>query len=243
MAAEMVLGRYRFDVDTASVASLERTTGYRWSVQERIGGAPSLQFLGAGLDEVELSGAIYPHWRGGSGQVGAMRSSALADEALVLTDGGGAVWGRWAIREVGETRRELDAAGVPRRIDFRLRIARYGPASASASPGPAGLEAPLSGGIGPDGSQVRADFERIQTLPAPLRTQLDERVTAVDRSMELARREDVPLDDALRRTSPDLAADLSARLKAEGLETVPRRLWGPTQLVALLPDVPLEGAA
>jgi phage protein U len=55
-----------------------------------------------------------------------MRTEAGKGEPLELVDGLGNVHGLWVITEVEETRKVLSAEGVPRRIDFRLQIKRYG---------------------------------------------------------------------------------------------------------------------
>lgn len=47
-------------------------------------------------------------------------------EPLLLSEGTGRILGRWVIRQIEETRRELEADGAPRRIEFRLDLARYG---------------------------------------------------------------------------------------------------------------------
>ncbi|MDE0167349.1 MAG: phage tail protein [Bryobacterales bacterium] len=43
-----------------------------------------------------------------------------------LSTGDGSIMGKWVITRIEETRRVLDADGAPRRIEFRLQLARYG---------------------------------------------------------------------------------------------------------------------
>lgn len=122
----MGLGDYRFSLDTAAYQALQRTTSWRWPVQERIGTRPALQFTGPGTDEIELQGLIYPHFRGGLGQLDAMRAEGDTGEPRILVDGRGAVLGKFVIQRVVERQRQFDAAGVPRRIEFSLTLSRYG---------------------------------------------------------------------------------------------------------------------
>ncbi len=122
----MGLGEYRFSVSTAAYQSLKRVTPYRWAEQPRLGREPAMQFVGPGKETVELEGVIYPHYAGGLKQVDTMRKEAGAGKPLVLVDGLGAVWGKWCVEEIGEDFTEFFPGGVPRKIQFRLRLARYG---------------------------------------------------------------------------------------------------------------------
>ncbi|MDE0434057.1 MAG: phage tail protein [Bryobacterales bacterium] len=60
------------------------------------------------------------------GQLDRMRAEAARGEPLDLSTGDGSIMGKWVITRIEETRRVLDADGAPRRIEFRLQLARYG---------------------------------------------------------------------------------------------------------------------
>ena len=122
----MSLGEYRFGLSTAAYQDLTHSTTYRWQAQERLGRMPARQYLGPGEETVSLSGVIHPHYRGGLGQVDRMRAEAGRGEPLDLSTGDGTIMGQWVVTRIEETRRVLDADGAPRRIEFRLDLARYG---------------------------------------------------------------------------------------------------------------------
>lgn len=122
----LALGSYRFSLDTAAHERLRRTTQYRWASQERLGQAPALQYVGPGSEEITLEGRIYPHHRGGLGQVDALRREATLGRALLLVDGTGQVWGRFVVAQVEETQTVFWSDGRPRRVDFDVRLQRYG---------------------------------------------------------------------------------------------------------------------
>ncbi|WP_417243391.1 phage tail protein [Celeribacter sp.] len=122
----MALGSFRFGVSKPEHKKLSRSTVYRWKAMERIGRAPALQFLGEGGDEITLEGTIYPQFKGGLKQVDGMRSMAGTGVPMMLVDGGGAVWKRWCITSVDDTKTYLFADGTPRRIDFSIHLAAYG---------------------------------------------------------------------------------------------------------------------
>lgn len=121
----MKLGAYTFSVDTAAYQQFRRSTEYRWPVQERVGNHDALQFTGAGAETISLTGDIYPHFRGGIGQINAMREEAGAGQPLLLVDGLGNVHGRWVIERVEETQDRFFTAGVPRRQRFSLQLRKY----------------------------------------------------------------------------------------------------------------------
>ncbi|MCY4584885.1 MAG: phage tail protein [Bryobacterales bacterium] len=122
----MALGEYRFSVSTAAYHELTRSAEYRWAAQERLGRLPARQYLGPGAETVSLSGVIHPYYRGGLGQLDRMRAEAGRGEPLDLSTGDGTIMGKWVVTRIEETRRVLDADGAPRRVEFRLQLARYG---------------------------------------------------------------------------------------------------------------------
>ena len=88
----MALGDFRYALDTAAYDQLRRTDAYRWQGQDRLGRRPAQQFTGHGASTVELDGTIYPAFRGGLGQITAMREAADAGTPLEMVDGTGRVW-------------------------------------------------------------------------------------------------------------------------------------------------------
>ena len=122
----LALGPYRFSLNTSAYQSLKRSSEYRWPSIERIGKEPLLQAIGPGCDHIDLDGVIYPHFRGGLGQINAMRDSAQRQEPLMLINGQGNVLGRFVITQIEETQNTFLADGIPRKIEFRLSLERYG---------------------------------------------------------------------------------------------------------------------
>lgn len=122
----LALGPYRFSLNTSAYQTLKRSSEYRWPSIERIGQEPLLQAVGQGSDRIDLDGVIYPHFRGGLGQINAMRDSASRQEPLMLINGLGEVLGRFVITQIEETQNTFLADGTPRKIEFRLSLERYG---------------------------------------------------------------------------------------------------------------------
>lgn len=122
----LALGSFRFAVDTAAYQELTRATEYRWPAQPRLGRHPARQFAGPGEDTITLRGVVYPHHRGGLGQVDAMRAEAALGTPLRLVAGDGRVLGLWVIVRIDETQPAHWSDGAPRRQDFTIEIAAWG---------------------------------------------------------------------------------------------------------------------
>ena len=75
-----------------------------------------------GLAELSLRGYVTPHFKGGLGQVDAMRTEADRGEALQVVDALGDVWGDFVVTQISETRRAVGPAGLPLRIEFVLTL-------------------------------------------------------------------------------------------------------------------------
>lgn len=141
----MTLGSFQFSIDTAAYQSLKRETSWRWQKQERIGRDAANQYVGPGNDKVTMQGVIYPHYRGGIGQLNAMRDVADQGEELRLVDGEGFVLGSYVIVRITENQAVFAARGIPKKQEFTIELALYGEDGAPAGGGSSG------GGTGGNG--------------------------------------------------------------------------------------------
>ena len=120
------LGSYAFSLNTAAYQRLQRTTEYRWSAQERIGQHSARQFNGPGDDSIKLAGAIFPNFRGGTGQLDNLRTLAATGKPQLLIDSFGRIHGYWCITNVDETQSKHLSGGQPRQQEFNLGLTYYG---------------------------------------------------------------------------------------------------------------------
>lgn len=126
MRTMMSLGAYRFGLSTAAYQELEEKTSYRWESQARLGRHPVLQFIGEGHTDISLRGVIYPNFRGGFGQIDAMRAQAGRGMPLPLVSGLGRIFGLFAIMSVGGVSTVFGPGGAARRVDFTVELKSYG---------------------------------------------------------------------------------------------------------------------
>lgn len=135
------LGEFKFEVSAAAYSRLDRLGVYRWEEQARIGRLPANQFVGPGLQTIDLDGTIYATFTGSIDQVAKMRAIAGQGAPLMIVDGVGRTWGRWVILEARETGTFFFDDGVPKRIEFALRLAQYGEDGGEDEPGRGGDDA------------------------------------------------------------------------------------------------------
>lgn len=117
---------YYFNLDTAAFDQLRRQTRFRWAGQERLGRYSAQQAVSQGEEHITLSGAIFPGFKGGIGQLQALRSIGRQLQPLSLTTGYGEVLGNWCLTSVEETQTQLQAGGIPRKQGFSLEFVSYG---------------------------------------------------------------------------------------------------------------------
>lgn len=114
-----------FEAPASSYARLRRRSAWRWLSQDRTARRPAYQFLGPGPETIEIEGVVFPLYAGGA-LPDTLRALAAAGAPRELTSGAGDVFGLWVLTEVEETRTRLYRDGAPRRIEWRLSLARYG---------------------------------------------------------------------------------------------------------------------
>lgn len=117
---------FYFNLDTAAFDALRRTSQYRWAAQERLTRRAAMQSVGIGEDRLTISGAIFPAYRGGLGQVEALREIAARQYPVTLTTGYGVVLGAWCVVRIEEEQAALIAGGAPRQQKFTVEFMRYG---------------------------------------------------------------------------------------------------------------------
>ncbi|WP_295485023.1 phage tail protein [uncultured Pseudomonas sp.] len=117
---------FYFNLDTAAFDELSRKTAYRWQGQERLSRDIAQQGIGQGEDRLTIKGAIFPTFKGGIGQLDALRGIARELKPMMLTTGYGSVLGSWCLISVDEEQSSLLAGGIPRKQTFSLEFVKYG---------------------------------------------------------------------------------------------------------------------
>ena len=122
----LMLGGFKFSLNTAVFQELRRSTAYRWEGQQRVGQFDALQFTGPGEDKVTLPGIIYPDFRGDMTQLDQLRDIAGAGRPLGLITSSGEILGAWVVESIEETQSYFKPDGTPLKQEFNLQLRKYG---------------------------------------------------------------------------------------------------------------------
>ncbi|WMT83888.1 phage tail protein [Wolbachia endosymbiont of Listronotus oregonensis] len=112
----MLLGQFKFDP-----VSLRRSKEHRWHTIECIE-KTSLQNIGSGIENIDLTGVIYPHRQNSS--LEQLRNMRDIKEPNVLVYGS-EVLGNFVITHIEERQRSYLPCGLPRKIEFQLKLKSY----------------------------------------------------------------------------------------------------------------------
>ncbi len=121
----LMIGGFKFSLNTAVFQEKRRSTSYRWPAQERTGQLDALQFTGPGEDRITLPGIVYPEFKGGTDQVDSLRKIAAQGKPLRLISATGVMLGVWVIENIEDVATFFKPDGTPRRQDFTVTIRKY----------------------------------------------------------------------------------------------------------------------
>lgn len=130
-----------FEVAPLNVHEVGRSAGADFAEKPILGRRPAFEFMGASAEEITFRGKLFPAALGGLDEWRSLQTMRAEGQPQHLFRGDGEVLGWFVITGLEETGRFLDAKGVPREIEFevRLREADKPPASAFKIPSLEGL--------------------------------------------------------------------------------------------------------
>ena len=120
----LTLGMFVFGMDTAAYSDFQRSQAWRHESSERHMARPASQFVGPGEDTISLGGLLVPEIAGSFGALDVLVAMAGTGGNWPLLDGTGRVLGQYRIEQLDTTHRSVLAGGIPRAIDFQIRLAR-----------------------------------------------------------------------------------------------------------------------
>lgn len=121
----MCLGQFAFTTDTLTFTEIQRQRTWQYADNAVAIGRKKRQFIGSGEDSISLPGLIYQE-HGFGNRVAIDDLAAMADtgQGFVLVDGSGYLYGVYIIDSIDETKQVLLFNGVPRKIDFTIKLSR-----------------------------------------------------------------------------------------------------------------------
>jgi uncharacterized protein len=118
---------YYFGARGLPQTGLDRTIGYRWEPQNRIGRRPAMQFLGTGEETVSIKGVIYPPQFGSFDAFEQMREEAMMGIPRGMVTQYGRYYGVWCIKSIKDVQAPYWPDGSPRKVEFNIDLVAYGP--------------------------------------------------------------------------------------------------------------------
>lgn len=121
----MCLGQFPFTTDTLTFTEIQRQRSWQYTDNAVAKGRKKRQFIGSGDDIITLPGLIY-HEHGFGNRFALDELAAMADtgQGFVLVDGSGYLYGVYTIDSIDETKQVLLFNGVPRKVDFSIKLSR-----------------------------------------------------------------------------------------------------------------------
>ncbi len=121
----MSFGQFIFKTDTLTCTEIQRQRQWTYADNAVAQGRAKKQFTGAGTDSITLPGLIYQeHGIGTRFAIEELAEIASQGTEAVLMDGSGFIYGVYVIDSIDETKIILMFEGVPRKIDFSLKLSR-----------------------------------------------------------------------------------------------------------------------
>lgn len=121
----MSLGQFIFQTSHLAFQQIQRQRQWTYAENAVAYGRAKKQFTGAGADTVTLPGLIYQeHGFGHRFAIDELAAMADTGGSFTLMDGSGYLYGLYNIDSIDETKQVLSFAGVPRKVDFTLKLSR-----------------------------------------------------------------------------------------------------------------------
>lgn len=120
----MIYGMFVFELRTLPHQQLQQSKSWRHVKNERINRSASWQYIGAGEDQITLSGVLYSEVTGGEVSLTLLTTQAYTGRPWPLIDGVGQIYGMYVLTGINTTRSELDCYGKAKKIEFSLSLQR-----------------------------------------------------------------------------------------------------------------------
>lgn len=121
----LMLGGFKFSLNTAVFQTLQQSNEYGWAAQDRVGQMDALQYTGPGKTTLTLPGVIHYPFRGTGNELSQLRSMAAQGEPQRLLTGKGGNLGLWVIEKIDTTASGFTADAEVQRHEFTLSLRKH----------------------------------------------------------------------------------------------------------------------
>jgi phage protein U len=110
----MVFGMFVFMLRTTPYQQLQHSQEWRHVKNERVNQSAGWQYIGAGDDNITLSGVLYPEITGGNLSLSALETIGYAGRPWPLIEGTGRIYGMYVLTRLERGKSEFDRFGNPK---------------------------------------------------------------------------------------------------------------------------------
>jgi phage protein U len=121
----LMLGGFKFSLNTAVFQQIQQSNDFRWQAQDRVGQMPALQYTGPGSATMTLPGVVYPLFRGAGNEMSQLRKLASQGKPQRLLTGKGGNLGLWVIEKIDVTSSEFTVDNQIQKQDFALTLRKH----------------------------------------------------------------------------------------------------------------------
>lgn len=121
----LMLGGFKFSLNTAVFKEIQQSNEYRWQAQDRVGQLAALQYTGPGSASMTLPGTLYYQFRGAGNELSQLRKLAAQGKPQRLLTGKGGNLGLWVIEKIDATASEFTADSAIQKQEFTLSLRKH----------------------------------------------------------------------------------------------------------------------
>ncbi|HEL4234489.1 TPA: phage tail protein [Stenotrophomonas maltophilia] len=121
----LMLGGFKFSLNTAVFQEIQQSNEFRWQAQERVGQLAALQYTGPGQATMTLPGVLNHEFRGKGNQMSELRRLAAQGKPQRLLTGRGGNLGLWVIDKIEATSKHFTPDGDIRQQTFTLSLRKH----------------------------------------------------------------------------------------------------------------------
>lgn len=120
----MILGYFPFLSKTLPIDGFGHEQTWEHAANRRVGASPSYQFLGKGEETLTIQGVAAAELVKGMVSLAVLEKMADTGGAYPLMDGIGTLYGQFVIQGISRRHTEFMGFGVPRKIEFDVKLLR-----------------------------------------------------------------------------------------------------------------------
>lgn len=122
----LMWGLVPFSLSTLAYDALRHSVNFRHAENARFQRRAATQYIGPGLEEIQITGKLLPLVTGGRNSLELLRMQAETGKAFPLIEGTGRIYGFYLLIDIESDAQRFESTGAPNIIDYALSFKRVG---------------------------------------------------------------------------------------------------------------------